>query len=346
MRSCGKLAAHARYTWHRNVMGRSPRELPEQLGNAFTIRSATAFGELRGRLRGADLDRPFFGVRTRPGTVAPSDTDDLDPFERQRLARVRRAHEFRPRLRGGQFFSHETAASILDAPLPLERMPSGRIASDDELRLHVSTIGDGPLQRTEGVVRHRAKPEMTRLNDLDELTIATPATVWASLGTLPVPDLVALGDYFCRAWRAGVGRPTPGKAPLATLEELDQALTSGRRRGAQRLREALGWIREDSWSPRESRVRHLLVSHALPEPELNVDLFDDRGRFLGCVDMVYREARVIIEYHGMLHSNSWAKDVERIAALRAAGWTVIEVTSTLFANPAELVRRVSRALGR
>jgi hypothetical protein len=36
--------------------------------------------------------------------------------------------------------------------------------------------------------------------------------------------------------------------------------------------------------------------------------------------------------------------VERIAALRAAGWTVIEVTSDLFRRPEDLIARIRRAL--
>ncbi|MGM7698905.1 hypothetical protein [Microbacterium sp. A84] len=118
------------------------------------------------------------------------------------------------------------------------------------------------------------------------------------LGTLPVIDLVALGDYFCRQWRAGYGRPNAGRAPLATRDEL------------------------------------------------NIDVFDESGLFLGCVDMVYPGEKVAIEYLGMLHGESWAQDVERLAALRAAGWTVIEATGPLLKRPAELVRRVSAALGR
>ncbi|MDT0158146.1 hypothetical protein Q9R19_10970 [Microbacterium sp. ARD32] len=91
-------------------------------------------------------------------------------------------------------------------------------------------------------------------------------------------------------------------------------------------------------------MRVILVTAGLPEPELNIDVFDDRGRFLGCADMVYPEARVIVEYHGMPHGPQWAQDVERIGAFRAAGWDVIDVTSPLVNRPEELVKRVRRAL--
>lgn len=84
----------------------------------------------------------------------------------------------------------------------------------------------------------------------------------------------------------------------------------------------------------------------LPEPELNIDVFDGLGRFLGCVDMAYAQQRVAVEYLGMLHGERWAQDVERIAGLRAAGWTVIEVTAPLLKRPNTLVARVRAALSR
>ena len=50
--------------------------------------------------------------------------------------------------------------------------------------------------------------------------------------------------------------------------------------------------------------------------------------------------------HGERHvALAQVRDVERIASLRAAGWTVVEVTAPLLANPRELVRRVRHALG-
>lgn len=84
----------------------------------------------------------------------------------------------------------------------------------------------------------------------------------------------------------------------------------------------------------------------LPEPALNHDVYDEHGRFLACVDLAYPERKVAVEYHGVLHHSRYAADVERIAALRAAGWTVIEVTSALLTHPDLLVERVREALRR
>ncbi len=210
--------------------------------------------------------------------------------------------------------------------------------------MHVSVFGSAPLPRVAGVTAHRARTATTSLRELDGLPLASPASTWASLGTLPLHDLVALGDYFCRVWRPGVGRRKVDRAPLATIAQLRAAVAAGRRVGNPRLRQALDLIREDSWSPRETHVRLLLTGSGLPEPALNLDVFDDRGRFLACLDLAYPDQKVAIEYHGILHADSYARDVERMAALRAAGWTVIEVTAELLASPGTIIARVRAAL--
>ncbi|WP_156761526.1 DUF559 domain-containing protein [Microbacterium karelineae] len=240
-------------------------------------------------------------------------------------------------MRDDEFYAYETAVHLLDAPLP----PGlGR-----EVRpLEVGVFGNLPLPRGAGVHGRRLHAEMVNVVHVDGLRVASPASTWAMLGSWDLIDLVALGDGFCRVWREGVGRPHAGRPPLATKEQLFAALSAGRRRGAATLREAFGEIRLDSWSARESACRVRLVRAGLPEPELNIDLFDPRGEHLGCVDLVYRQWKVAIEYQGAQHHATYAKDVERIERLRAEGWIVIQVTAALHADPAALIRRVAGAL--
>ncbi len=321
---------------------RAPRALPHRLGDAFTVRAAAQAGISAERLRRSDLRRPFPGVRAL--REEESSTAD-DTFAHQERGRRLRAAEYAPRLAPGQFFSHETAAALWHAPLPLARIDE-RIADGRELPVHVSVYGTRPLPRAHGVRGHRARPETSRLHWLDGLPVACAATTWASLGTLPLIELVALGDHLCRVWRPGPGRQGIGTPPLTTIPSLKAALDAGRRVGNRRLREAVGLIREDSWSPRESAVRCHLHFAGLPEPRLNHDVYDLRGRFLACVDLAYPASHVAIEYQGTLHSSRYAQDVERLAALRANGWTVIEVTASLLASPSVLTARVRAALRR
>ncbi len=320
--------------------------MPKELGWRFSVQQARDAGVSAGRLRRADLDRPFHGIRA---LRHPLDLPEMDPYERQAAEHRVSARQYAPRLRPRQFLSHETAVALLGGPSPLA---VARPAFDGppvpldgrSLPVHVSTLGDGPLVRAAGVRGHRADPKTTRIARADGVPIAHPTTIWCQLGSWPLLDLVALGDFFCRVWREGPGRPV-GKQPLTTVDELAAALAAGRRPGIRRLRQALEFVREDSWSPRESKLRCHLVLAGLPEPTLNHDVYDDKGRFLGCVDLAYPERKIAIEYHGTLHHSRYAEDVERIAALRAAGWIVIEVTSALFARPDAVVARVRAALG-
>lgn len=313
---------------------------------SFTVQDAQDAGVSEGRLRGSDLGAPFHGIRTL-GTPAAGDApavgDDVDMFQLQRAERREQALRYAPRLGPGQFLSHESAVALLDGPLPL--VTKDRKAVDGaRLPVHVSTLGAGPLVRTAGVRAHRAEVRTTRLLYFDSFFVADPATVWAELGSWSVPDLVALGDHFCRVWRPGPGRPDAGRPPLSSVVELRSRIEGVRRHGIRRLREAIELIREDSWSPRESKLRCLIVREGLAEPMLNQDIYDDYGKFIGCFDLVYAEKKLAIEYHGLMHASTYAADVERVAALRAAGWTVIEVTSALFARPDELLTRIRRAL--
>ncbi|UJP09970.1 hypothetical protein L2X99_16640 [Microbacterium sp. KUDC0406] len=323
---------------------RTPQPLPASLGSRFTVQDAAAAGVNRGRLHRRDVAIPFRGVRAKP---VETNHHALDPYARQAAERRIRAWEYVPRLSAGQFVSHESAVAMRGGPLPLvwvvdegkEEPAEGRA-----LPVHVSTFGDGALVRAAGVRGHRADPRFAQAAVMDGVAIATSPTMWAQLGTWSIFDLVALGDFLCRVRRPGYGRKEVGRAPFTTIDDLRATVSAGRWGHVRRLREAVELVREDSWSPRESRLRLDIVFAGLPEPLLNQDVYDDHGRFLGCVDLAYPDRKIAIEYHGALHSGRYAADVERIAALRAAGWIVIEVTSA--SRTENVLARIRHALRR
>lgn len=318
----------------------APSPLPPELGRRFSVGQAADAGVNRGRLRRSDLEIPFRGVRAGGGMP---DLGSLDPFERQAAERRVRARRYAPRLRADQCFSHESAVALYGGPLPLVTVKGGAV-DGMILPVDVCTVGSGTLVRAAGVKAHRA-PSSTPVIVTGDVRVAAPSATWVQLSSWNLLDLVALGDYFCRVWRPGPGRQDAGKRPLASIDDLHSAIASGRRTGIGRLREAVELVREDSWSPRESKLRCHLVFAGLPEPALNHDVYDDSGNFIGCVDLAYPAQKVAIEYQSMLHHSRYAADVERIAALRAAGWTVIEVSSDLYAQPDVFVSRVRAALG-
>lgn len=327
--SCGeRLARMPRW---QGVRMRGNADLPGGLGPAFAVAEARRRGVGEGRLRGADLERPFHGVRLARTDQAPSG----DPFERRRRNAEVQARAYSPRMRSVEFFSHETAALLWGAPLPL--------ATDHGI--HVSVHDPAAAPRAQGVLGHRMRFGLASVVSNEGLRSASPASTWAMLGHLALFDLVAVGDYFVRVWRSeGYFRVNGGMPSLATIAQLGLAAAAGRRAGAAQLRLALPLIREDSWSRNESLTRCHLVGAGLPEPVLNRDYFDDYGVHLGCLDLSYPEYRIAIEYQGRQHASQYARDVERIERLRAQGWIVIQVTAPLLGDPVELVRRVRSAL--
>lgn len=261
----------------------------------------------------------------------PIDRNRFELAEDRELALIR---ALGARLDSGHFFSHRSAALLWQAPMPHAAAPHP----------HVSAFNPRRTPRIAHVRSHTFEQGRVAVTRAHGLQLLTPASTFVTLGTLDLPRLVAVGDYFLRCYRSGHGRKDAGKPALATRAELAEAVALGRWPGMAKLRQALELVREDSWSPRETLTRLILISAGLPEPELNVDIYDDAGVFLGCSDMVYRKYRVIVEYQGKQHAHTYAEDIERLERLRQNGWDTLQVTNTLFAQPAVLAARASIAL--
>jgi hypothetical protein len=91
------------------------------------------------------------------------------------------------------------------------------------------------------------------------------------------------------------------------------------------------------------------VLAGLPEPQTNVDVFDDEGTWLARADLVIPELRLIIEHDGWHHERSAEqrqKDHLRRERIEAAGWTLVVITTADFQHPTAIVARVYEALVR
>lgn len=307
-----------------------PTPLPAQLGTEFAVHQARAIDVSERRLRANDLERPFRGVRL----VRATRENSIDSFARSRERERTLTQALGRGLCAGQFLSHRSAALMWGAPLPFRASPE----------LHAATVAPQRAPRIKGVTGHVFAEGRSEISTLNGVSLTSPASTFVLLGQLTLPELVAAGDYLVRSIQPGYGRSLAAAAPLTTILALEEAVSLGRWGGSRRLRQAISLVRTDSWSPRESMTRVALVLAGLPEPELNVDLFDSRGGFLGCVDMVYCQYRVAIEYQGEQHAATFAEDLERIEALRAEGWIVIQVSKVLARNSDALVARVANAL--
>ncbi len=170
------------------------------------------------------------------------------------------------------------------------------------------------------------------------LWVTSPPRTWLDLASLlPLPDLVAAGDYLVHRQRR-----------LTTIAELYDAATRYQgRRGRVLIRTALPLLRTGAESQRESVLRLIVVLSGLPEPECNVDIRDASGHFLARGDLVYPDFMLVLEYQGDQHRTDraqWRKDIRRTGSLEDNGWQVLQFTDDDLRNPSALVARIARRL--
>lgn len=148
---------------------------------------------------------------------------------------------------------------------------------------------------------------------VDGLPVTSVVRTWIDLAeSLPIIDLVAAGDWVLRS---GV--------PFSALMDAVRAATH--RRGVVAARMALDLLDGRSASRPESHLRCALVMGGLPAPEVNVPIHDEVGGWLAEPDLLYREARLALEYNGTEHASQkrMRKDITRSLDLQRAGWRVV-----------------------
>lgn len=273
------------------------------------------------RLRSRELARPFRGIRAT--AVEP----DL----------AGRARQYAPRLRSGQAIGGVAAAALWGLPLP---------SWCDEALVTVVVPRGAHRPRTAGIESVSLVEERFVVQRIDELPVTSPVLTLCLLArTLDVDALIVVADALLAPRDRYPRLRFP--RPAATPERLAAACRTWRGApGAERLRAALEEARPGVDSPMETPTRCMLVRAGLPEPEINGEIVVD-GILIAQPDLLYREAKVAIEYDGEQHfadARQRAHDIERDEVLRALGWTVIRVTSAMLAQPWLVVARVRAAL--
>jgi uncharacterized protein DUF559 len=116
------------------------------------------------------------------------------------------------------------------------------------------------------------------------------------------------------------------------------------RRGAGRLRRLAG-LAAPAESPMETRLRWLLLEAGLPAPEVQTDLYDDPGNFLGRADLYYPQANLVIEFDGGNHRDRLVSDNRRQNLLHHAGYQMLRFTAPdVYGRPINVVALVTAAL--
>jgi Protein of unknown function (DUF559) len=297
-------------------------DIPE-LGDAASVGVAAlrARGISEKRLRSRSLARPFRGIRA----------------EALESAIAGRARLYAPRLKPGQAYGGAAAAALWGLPLP---------DWCDEAPVTVVVPRGAHRPRTSGIESVSLVQERLVVQRVDDLPVTSPVLTLCLLSRLlDVDALIVVADALMaprdRYPRLRFPRPAAGPERLAAA-----CRTWTGAPGAERLRAALEEARPGVDSPMETPTRCILTRGGLPEPEVNGEIFVD-GVLLAQPDLMYRDAKVAIEYDGELHFTDLrqrAHDIERDERLRALGWTVIRVTAAMLAKPWLLVDRVRAAL--
>lgn len=145
---------------------------------------------------------------------------------------------------------------------------------------------------------------------------------------------------------------------LCTYEDIAAALAGIKRhRGAPRARQALALADARAESPGESWTRLALTHAELPATELQIDVYDERGRFIGTADGGYPEHGVLWEYDGVAKYERLLRPgqstVDTVLAEKnrengfiELGWSVVRIINTDLGQPRGLRDRMGRAAAR
>jgi hypothetical protein len=188
-----------------------------------------------------------------------------------------------------------------------------------------------------GVLVHRstlAPGDVVSMNDGDVRVTSAIRTAWDVAALETVPTAVAILDGMVRA----------GQLDLEAVRR-DHAASHRRWRTA-RVAKVLPLVDGRSASPPESWVRVACATAGLPAPVPQFVVVE-AGEFLGCVDLAWPEARLIVEYEGAHHFEGLqiVKDDERYRRLEEAGWRVIRLSAADMRDMQAVVARIARALG-
>ena len=205
--------------------------------------------------------------------------------------------------------SHRTAAALYDVP--------GRRTDIIEV-----TCRRWERARHPGIVVH----EQRRLPPADVtehegIRVVTPEMLLVQLAWLrPFPDFIEMVIHALRRRRL--------ISYDSTRATFDRHARRGLR-GVAALRNAL-----ERWNPQQrptdSEMETLLLQairdHGLPEPELQHEITDERGRFVARVEGAFPQWRIAYDYDSMqehLDEFQLARDSARRNRIAAAGWTLL-----------------------
>jgi hypothetical protein len=270
-------------------------------------------------------------VRVRRGAYVREQPEERTRAEQHRELIFATA----PQLHDGAVLSH-TSAGILHG------LPIWPVAFD---RVHVTRNRSSGGKRRSIVHVHTAPLSDDHVTTIDGVPVTSLArTVVDLCRTLPIEQAVAAGD---RALAYGLVREV--------LE--DQLSRMARWPGIRQGRRAVELLDSRSESAGESASRVRLHQDGFPAPELQQDIFDEKGKFVARVDFQWKEQRTIGEFDGKIKYGQSLKTGESIEevlfkekrredALRDLGWQIVRWLWADIYRPGVIRDRVLRAFAR
>jgi hypothetical protein len=156
--------------------------------------------------------------------------------------------------------------------------------------------------------------------------------------------------FDCARWLRGAERVVVLDAlthsRLVSVDEIAAYIAGKRRLRNLRVAEkVLHLVDPLAESPMETRLRLLLIDAGLPRPTSQFNVFDDRGRFVGRLDLAFEKQKVAVEYDGAQHWEERRHDDRRRTRLRELGWVILVYSSSdYYGRRQEIVSEVARHL--
>ncbi len=250
-------------------MPTAPDGLPEVLHHTALLAGGFTDDEIRTSRRSGQW------VALHRGTYCAADAVAALKYEQLHRLRAWAIASRSPHL----VVSHVSAAAVLGLPIwgvSLERV-------------HLTRIGQGGGRVSPGRVVHAVPLKPSEIIEVDGTRVTTVARTLVDVAcSSPLPTTVIAGDAALRR-----GLVTPAELALAVAR-------TRHRRGAAAARRALSFADRRSESAGESRARLILSAQGLPEPVLQIRIYDRAGVLVGRVDLGYPGLGVLIEFDGMV----------------------------------------------
>jgi len=179
-----------------------------------------------------------------------------------------------------------------------------------------------------------------------------------TLGVLPITTMARTAIDLARerTWGWAVIAVDSAMRRGTTRSQLiDMATFCAQWRGGLQAMRAADFARKQAESAAESLARALFHQHGLPEPEIQVDIYDENGAKVARVDLLFRGHRTIVETDGKIkYLQPWGDPGEtlwreklREDRLRDCDYEVVRVTwEQLLNDPEGVIARVLKAFAR